>query len=591
MMEFLDPSLAPYISLMLVAGMFVLFARETYPVEVVATGGAALMLILGMVPTDAALGIFANPAPWTIAAMFILSGGLVRTGALKALSETATHAAGARPGRTLGLLTGTVLTSSAFINNTPVVVALIPVATQLARKLGISASKLLIPLSYTAILGGMCTLIGTSTNLLVAGVARESGLAPFSMFEITPLALILAATGMLYLYLAAPYLLPDRHSLAQMLADRSKMRFFAQAMITDISPLIGKAPDEIPMLKRSDMRLVDVLRGDESLRRNLETVRFEQGDMLVLRTSMGELLSLKDENGIELASGVSSDETTTVETLITPGCRLVGSNLGKLRLRRRYGVYVLAVHRRDENIGRNLDRTRIAIGDTLLIEGTPEDIERLARDVGLVNIAAPTEQPFRRTKAPLVVAALTAVVALSALGIMPIFAAAFIAVAFILVTRCIDSDEAISAIDGQLMLLILAMLVVGEGLVRSGAVDLLASTLAPLIAGLPPFLMLWALFAMTSLLTELVSNAAVAVALTPVAISLATTLGLDPRPFVIVVMIAASASFATPIGYQTNTLVYGPGGYRFADFLRIGTPLNIGLGLLASLLIPLFWPL
>ncbi|MBL4807402.1 MAG: anion permease, partial [Rhodobacteraceae bacterium] len=231
------------------------------------------------------------------------------------------------------------------------------------------------------------------------------------------------------------------------------------------------------------------------------------------------------------------------------------------------------------------------LGDTLLLEGAAEDIQRLAQDVDLVDVAAPAARPYRRGHAPLVIGALAAVVILAALGVAPIFALALVAVAFVLLARAIDAEEAFGFVDGRLLVLIFSMLAIGTALERSGAVLIIAENLSPYMAGLPAPLLIWSIYLLTSVLTELVSNNAVAVVVTPIAIGLAAALGVDPRPLVIAVMVAASASFATPIGYQTNTLVYGPGGYSFTDFMRIGIPLNLCIGILASLLIPLFWPL
>ena len=590
MVTLITPEIAPYLTLAVVVGMFILFARETYPTEVVALAGAAILLLSGILEVEHVLSVFSNPAPWTIAAMFILSGGLVRTGALKAISDFAAARAKGNPVLVICAFAGLILIASAFINNTPVVVMMIPVAMQLAKTIGTTGSRLLIPLSYTAIFGGMLTLIGTSTNLLVDGVAQARGLDAFSLFEVTPLAIILAAIGMIYLRLAAPRLLPDRHSMSDMLGKRKSRRFLTQMFVPEDSPLIGQTVSDVAALRRADVRLVDVLRGEESLRRQIDDVALEQGDRLVLRTGVGELLSLKDEDGLNLAGRVDSKESTTVEVLITPGARVVGRNLGDLRLRRRYGVYVIALHRKDQNIGAGLDTIRVRVGDTLLLEGAEADIARLAADMDLLDISQPSDQPYRRAKAPLVLVALAAVVLFSALKIMPIFGVALIAVAFILLTRCIDAEEAFAAVDGRLLALIFSMLAVGAALERSGAVTLIVDALGPRISALPPPLIVWVVYLMTSVLTELVSNNAVAVAITPVAIGLATALGIDPRPLVVAVMVAASASFATPIGYQTNTLVYGPGGYRFSDFLRIGVPLNLLIGAVASLLIPVFFP-
>ncbi|MGB3243075.1 MAG: SLC13 family permease [Sulfitobacter sp.] len=581
---------AALVTLAVVFVMFLMFVRESFPTEVVALAGAALMLVLGVLPYSDAQTVLSNSAPWTIAAMFIVMGALVRTGALEVLTRIAERYARTNPrGAVIGVILS-VMGASAIMNNTPVVVVMIPVVVQLSKTLGTKASKLLIPLSYAAIMGGSLTLLGTSTNLLVDGVARAQGMEPFGIFEIMPIGLVVCAWGLIYMGLFGRKLLPDRDSMAGMLGgDKLKKKFFSEAVIPPDSNLIGREVLDVQLFKREGVRLVDVLRGDKSLRRALKGVALQVGDRVVLRTEMTELLSLQANKELKRVDQLSSVETTTVEVLITPGCRMVGRSMGSMRLRRRYGVYPLAVHRRNQNIGRQLDDLIVKVGDTLLLEGAAEDIQRLATDMDMVDVSHPSARAYRRSHAPIAVAALIGIVVLAALNVAPILMLAVIAVALVLVTGCIDAEEAFSFVDGRLLALIFSMLAVGAALQNSGAISLLVDNIAPALSSMPLTLVIFCVFLITTILTEIVSNNAVAVIMTPIAISLAAALGIDPRPLVVAVMIAASCAFATPIGYQTNTLVYGPGGYKFTDFMRVGIPLNLSMTLVASAVIPLFW--
>ena len=586
-MVFIDYEITLCLSLL--ALMFLLFIIEPIPVEVTALSVTVLMIMSGILPSQEFLFVLSNPAPWTIMAMFVISGALVRTGVLNKMGEFISNNSEKRPALVIGLLALITLVGSAFINNTPVVVILIPLVIKLAGDLNSPASRYLIPLSYLAIMGGMLTLIGTSTNLLIDGVAQSYDLEPFGMFEITPVALALAVVGICYLFLFSRLLLPDRNSLTEILSNQDSKSFLTEVLIPEESPLINQKLSSTNIFTREGMKIVDLIRDEKSIDIEASDFLLEQGDRIVLRSEMGELMGLKENNDLMMVDTFSSKQTITMETLIPPGCTLVGKSLDQLNLRRRFGVYALAIHRRNRDLGKKLEKILLRVGDTLLIEGASKDIKRLAAEVDLALLAEPNVRAYRRKHAPLVISVLVGLVLSTVLGLAPLFIVALASVTFVLCTKCIDIEEVYELIDGKILVLIFSLLAIGRSLELSGALTSFMELINPYLYLAPIPILLWLLYLFTSILTEMVSNNAVAVVITPVAISIASSLGLDARPFVMVIMIAASASFATPIGYQTNTMVYGPGAYRFTDFLRIGVPLNLIFGILTAFLISFFY--
>ena len=410
------------------------------------------------------------------------------------------------------------------------------------------------------------------------------------MFEITPIAAILATFGIIYLFVFSSFLLPERSSMSDILSARDSMSFLTEVVIPRGSPLVDKISTESNIFNRDGMRVVNILRNDNSLGNNLtDDISFKAGDRVVLRTQMDELISLKESNDLRMVDTLTSKQTITVETLVPPGCRIVGRTLGSLRLRRRFGVYALAIHRRNRNLSKQLDNVVVKVGDTILIEGAIEDIQKMAMEIDLVILGESNVRAYRRKHAPLVLSAFIGLVLVSSLGLAPIFLLAITAVVFVLCTRCIDIEEAYEFIDGKILVLIFSMLAIGRSLELNGMISDLTAFIDPYLGFLPLLLIIWFLYFITSVLTETISNNAVAVVITPFAITLANSLGYDPRAFVIVIMISASASFATPIGYQTNTMVYGAGGYKFTDFLKVGLPLNLIFGLITSSIITYFY--
>ncbi len=588
----------------LVLGVFGAFLWGRLSVELIALVGAGVLLVVGILEPGEVLAAFSNPAPVTIGALFIISAALERTGQIARLGRLFNMVAKGSERRALAALLIVCAVCSAFVNNTPLVVILLPVILGFCRDSGAKPSRLLLPMSYACILGGVCSMAGTSTNILVDGIAREAGVAEFELFSIAPLGVAFAIVGGGYLWLFGAKLLPARDTLATLLDAAKGREFLIQAAVPSGSPLIGKPGVEVLEGRSRKLKIIEVRRRGHVLEEGLDRIVLEEGDRLLIRTGTKGVAELSKADDVNVGlreqdlQPMEKREAVLLEGMIGPNSSLAGRTLTEIAFRQRFGALILAIHREGQNITRNFETLRLDFGDTLLVEGSREGIERLKGERDFITLSEPTAESFNLRKAPYALAGIILFVFLASfnfawIGLPGIdfdtFAAAFIAALFVLVTGCLRPREAYDAVDWKILLLIIGMLVIGSAMDKTGGATTLATHVADWLGPLGPWGILCGIYLLASVMTELISNNAVAVVLAPIAIRIAEAVEVSPTPLLVAVMFGASASFATPIGYQTNTYVFGAGGYHFKDFVKVGLPLNILLWIVASLLIPLIW--
>ncbi|RZO15522.1 MAG: SLC13 family permease [Verrucomicrobiaceae bacterium] len=577
--------------------VFIAFVKEWFSPDLVAMGAFVLLVGAGILPEEKALAVFSNPAPIIVSCMFVLSAALERTGTIEALGEWFGKLAGTREMRILVMLMLIVAPLSAFVNNTPVVVVFMPILLALARKHDLVASRFLIPLSYAAIVGGTCTIIGTSTNLVASGIAKERGLEEFGMFEVSKLGIIFVAVTFFYMLFIGRKLLPDRVTLSTLFESDESKEFLTVAVISKGSELIGKKIKDSRLGKIRNFRVIEVVRSGNKLTGSIDQIVFKEGDQLLVKTRVEGVMDAGETTGIEIGvegelglQRLHTDSAVLIEGVIGPGSSLVGRSLKDLNFRERFGVIILAVHRRGVNLRDSFENVKLAFGDTILVEGAVDRINTLSQERDFINLSQPKGRSIRRSKVPFAVGALLLFMVLASLKVAPLIVLALGAALFTLFTRCIEPSEAYESIDWKVVFMIFGMLGLGSALQEVKVVENIALKVTDWAAILNNIHVLVAvIYLITAVLTEIISNNAVAALLTPIAITIGVALDIDPRPLVVAVMFAASASFSTPIGYQTNTYVYGAGGYKFTDFSRVGIPLALILWGLSTFLIPLMW--
>jgi di/tricarboxylate transporter len=573
-----------------------LFVSERYPVDQVSLAIPVVLLLAGILTPAEAIAGFSNEATVTVAAMLVLSLGLVKTGAVAEIGRWAQSGRLGGPYARLVLLSAIVAIVSAFLNNTPVVVIFLPVYMALALRANLPASLYLMPLSFSAILGGTMTMIGTSTNLVVYGLARNRGLDELSMFSITPLGAIYLTVGFTYLFTVGRALMPRRRGEADLSGKYAVREFVTELAVTEQTPGIGKTLGELRWGERYGVSVIGLQREDRTIwgpvHRHLRV-----GDLLYTQGSPTDLLKLAQSEQLatpaqlgDVALELNAAEARLAEVLVAPNSALAGRTLKEIRFQQRFDATVLAVQHQGRTLRERLALERIEAGDLMLVHGETAALQALADTPGFVLLGEVDRPVASRPRALVAVLILIGVVVLAGLEIMPILTAALAGVVLMIFLRCVTLEETYEELDWMVVFLLAGVIPLGLAMDKTGAAAWLGHMVGETFGPFGPRVVVAAFYVMTSVLTSIMSNNATAVVLTPIAIITAQDLGMNPYALLVAVMFGASADFMTPIGYQTNTLIYGPGGYKFSDYPRVGGPLALLLLITATIFIPIFWP-
>ena len=593
-----------FLTLGVVVAALVCFIAEWLPVDITALCVAVVLIVLGLVTPEEGVAGFSNSATMTVMAMFILSAGITRTGVIQIFRDLLLRWGGKSITRqivVMGLVVGPI---SGFINNTAVVAIFLPIVEDWCKKRGISPSKLLMPLSFVTILGGMITVIGTSTNVLASGISKDLGFGEFRLFQFTGLGIITFLVGLGYLALIAPRLLPNRKNLASDLVseDYDLEDYVTELIVKPNSKLIDKTPRSAKLLRDFGIDVLEIIRNKERLLQPVTSRTIREGDILMVRGKTEDVLKIRGQQGLDilpdikfnhknLESELSSVNEGVAEVLILSNSRLIGTTLKDLRFRQRYNLTVLAIRRGEELIRDRLGKVPLRFGDLLLVQGAKQSILGLQTTRELLVIEQKEPEVIRHDKGWIALAIVVEVVAAAAFDWLPILVSALVGVVLMIVTGCLKPGELYGAVRWDVIFLLAGLIPLGTAMENSGATKWLADNLLIVGGNLSGYWILLFFFVITSLLTEILSNNASVVLLIPLAVEVAKSLALNPVSMMFAVTFAASNSFMTPIGYQTNTMVYGPGGYKFSDFFRVGAPLNLLMAIVTPLLIIWFYGL